>query len=491
MNNNILAKLYSLVGTFISVNSLMAQERPNVLIIMTDEHNFRTLGCYREQLSANQAFPWGKGNVVETPHIDALAHRGALCLNCYATNPVSGPSRSSFMTGMYPQTTGVHTNNIPMKDEMVTFAETLAAQGYATGYFGKWHLDGNAKPGWTPSRKFGFADNLYMYNRGHWKKLGVEEGKPIVAGFNAQGKPAENALSNADEQSFTTDFLTDKAIDFMRREREGAFCCFLSIPDPHGPNMVRPPYDRMYTDMKFLHPHSAEANTSEMPSWAQKNKKTIIDAGNKGGMAQYFGMVKCIDDNIGKISRFLESEGLNENTIIIFTADHGDLLGEHARDNKSVPFEASAKIPYIWVYPSKIAQGSIVNTTMSNADFTPTLLGLLDIPLKQNYHGKNQSDFITGKKKSDGNIAVFKGQKWIAITDGNFKLIFSAGEKECPVLFNLKKDPDEMVNLYPSEKHRKSIKQLASALKAYCLSCDEPLWKKDKIQKEIMQAIKN
>lgn len=480
-----------LASTLLGINGIMSQERPNVLIIMTDEHNFRTLGCYRNQLSLEQAFPWGEKNYVETPHIDALADRGALCLNCYATNPVSGPSRSSFMTGMYPHSTGVHRNDMPMKDEMETFAEVLMNEGYTTGYFGKWHLDGDAKPGWAPIRKFGFTDNRYMYNRGHWKKLSDELGKPAVAGFNEKGEPAENISSGADEKSFTTDFLTDRAIRFMQNNQERPFCCVLSIPDPHGPNIVRAPYDSMYNQMKFSHPHSAEADITHMPSWANKSKKTIIDADNTKGISQYFGMVKCIDDNIGKIIHFLQMEGLSENTLIIFTADHGDLLGEHGRDNKSVPFETSAKVPYIWAYPKKIVQRSIVNAPMSNADFTPTLLGLLNIRSSKKYQGKDQSDFIIGKKTISNHSVVFKGQGWIAITDGHFKLIFSSGKNEIPVLFDIKKDPDEMDNIYNTPSAHKDIQRLSAALKEYCLSCDEPLWKQEKIQKEIMSSLNN
>lgn len=106
-------------------------------------------------------------------------------------------------------------------------------------------------------------------------------------------------------------------------------------------------------------------------------------------MAQYLGMVKCIDDNVGKMMRRLQELGLNENTIVIFTADHGDLLGEHGRDNKSVPFEASAKIPFIWTYPGKIPAGSLVKEAMNNTDFTPTLLKIMNIQSKVQYQGKS------------------------------------------------------------------------------------------------------
>jgi len=172
---------------------------PNLLIIHTDEHNFRTLGCYRALLPPEQAFVWGPGVQVETPHIDSLAASGVLCDRFYATSPVCTPSRASFVSGLYPQNTGAHTNDLPMRDDVVTFAEVLRRRGYATGYAGKWHLDGDAKPGWTPARKFGFDDNRYMFNRGHWKQLEDTPQGPRVKSVQDTGKETYDA-SGADAQ---------------------------------------------------------------------------------------------------------------------------------------------------------------------------------------------------------------------------------------------------------------------------------------------------
>ena len=120
--------------------------KPNVLILHTDEHNFRTLGCYRALLAKEEAFVWGDGVAVATPNIDSLARRGALCDRFYAASPVCTPSRASFVTGRYPQNTGAPINDRPMRDDVVTFAEVLRRNGYATGYAGKWHVDGPARP---------------------------------------------------------------------------------------------------------------------------------------------------------------------------------------------------------------------------------------------------------------------------------------------------------------------------------------------------------
>ncbi|MEG0692794.1 MAG: sulfatase-like hydrolase/transferase [Oscillospiraceae bacterium] len=490
MKNDWILKKTCVLGGLASSFFGMAQDRPNVIVIMTDEHNFRTLGCYREQLSRDQAFPWGENVNVETPHIDKLAHQGALCLNYYAAHPVSGPSRSCFMTGMYPQATGVYQNDVPMKKEMVTFASTLLRQGYATGYFGKWHLDGAAKPGWAPKRQFGFSDNRYMYNRGHWKILSDSTGEPKVIGFNQKGQPAENVIDNATQESFSTDFFTNRALRFIESNQNRSFCCFLSIADPHGPNLVREPYSKMYTEMKIKHPLSAKTNVENMPQWAKKSKKTIIDAGIQNGISQYFGMVKCIDDNVGKILSRLQELDLNKKTIIIFTADHGDLLGEHNKDNKSVPYEGSAKVPFIWFYPNKIPEGNLVREAMNNTDFTPTLLGLMEINSQVDYQGMDYSKAIMGERKYPNSITVFKGAEWIAATDGRYKLIYSTGPQEVPVLFDLAKDPDETTNIYQRKNNKKNIEKLSLFLKNYCITCKEPLWENKKIRNEISCFLK-
>ena len=125
------ALLFSLT-TFLTGQLFAETKRMNLLIIETDEHHFSTLGCYG-------------GKIVGTPHIDWIAKNGARCTSFYATTPVCSPSRASLVSGMYPQKTNVTTNNIPLKDSIVTFAEILRRRGYATGYAGKWHLDGRMK----------------------------------------------------------------------------------------------------------------------------------------------------------------------------------------------------------------------------------------------------------------------------------------------------------------------------------------------------------
>ncbi|MFI3320412.1 MAG: sulfatase-like hydrolase/transferase [Rikenellaceae bacterium] len=463
-------KLSSITLSLIALTGV-AKERPNLLVIFTDEQNFRTIGAYREQLSEDAAEPWGKGTSVDTPNLDFLAHNGALCTSFYSPAPVSSPARSSFVSGFYPGKTHVVGNDILMNPEIETFAATLGKSGYATGYAGKWHLDGDDKPGWAPKRKFGFEDNRYMFNRGHDKVIKEKNGVPEM-GVNAQGKNL--FASAADEKTFTTDYLGDKTVDFIKANSKKPFCYMVSIPDPHTPNTVRKPYDSKYADQSFAIP--ASEGRGNLPEWLKKlgkvgNAKKGSLAHDPKGMAAYWGMVKCIDDNVGKILEALKAEGILDNTIIVFNSDHGDMLGEHGKDNKGIPFEGSAKVPFIVYYPDAIKAKTVMSYTMNSVDFTPTILSLMDVKSDIDYHGRDYSNILKTNSIPKGwnNTTISALGSWVMATDGRYKLIRSvtpAGfvEENEPVLFDLKTDPLEMNNIFGGSKTKEIEKTLQKAI---------------------------
>lgn len=434
--------------------------KPNLLVIMTDEHSFRTLGCYRQTLSKEQSELWGEGNVVETPMIDSLAKEGALCTNFYSTSPVCSPARGSFMTGMYPQNTPVLTNDIPLKGELTTFASLLQKEGYSTGYSGKWHLDGHGKPQWGPKRQFGFADNRFMFNRGHWKVLEDTPQGPRVK-TQKNGKPSYD-ITGADGKSFTTDWLTTKTLNFLNENKDKPFCYMVSYPDPHGPDKVRAPYDKMYTSMKFSVPPTAKKSLDGVPSWGKPKK-------GAGDQAQYYGMIKCIDDNIKRILGLLKDNGQLDNTVIVFTADHGDMRGEHGKQNKGVPYEASAKVPFIVRYPEKIKAGKIVEESLGGVDFLPTVLGLMGFSVNPVQDGRDASILFQEKKpKVWDDVSFIRGtgtKNWTSALDKRFKLILSP--VDMPWLIDKEKDPDELSNFCFAPEYREVVRRLAKALKAY------------------------
>lgn len=452
-------------------------ERPvNLLVIQTDEHNFRTLGCYRETLPEEQAYIWGKDAVVETPHIDSIAKQGALCTSFYATSPVCTPSRASFFTGLYPHNTGSPQNNLPMKNEMITFAKVLLDNGYQTGYAGKWHLDGNGKPQWAPERKFGFADNRFMFNRGHWKKFEITKDGPRV-GALSKGAPSYG-LAGADETTFATDWLASRAIDFIRKNADQPFCYHLSLPDPHGPNTVRAPYDRMFADTPIRAPMTFSM-AKDNPAWATTEGKNSVGTFRADAMSQYFGMVKCIDDNVGRILQTLDELGISQNTAIVITSDHGDLCYEHGRLNKGNPYEGSAKIPMIVLVPGKVPAKTIVHQALGTVDFVPTILPLLGFKAPPAVEGRDFGRLLLGDAAGWKDVSVLRnaGVKpaWVAGVSDRFKLVVSMNET--PWLFDLEQDPDELKNYFGKPDTEAVCQSLASALLEYGEQNNDPFIK--------------
>lgn len=460
------------------------EEKPNLIIIYTDEHNFRTLGCYRDLMTEDQAFVWGKGVEVKTPHIDRIANEGAICNNFYASSPVCTPSRASFVSGLYPVATNSYQNDRPMFDHIETFASVLKREGYATSYLGKWHLDGDAKPGFEPKRKFGFDDNKYMFNRGHWKALEDDaHGNPKLSGkYNPKNQRQTVNVKATTAADFTTDYLTNKALDILERDKDKPFCLMLSIPDPHTPNTVRPPYDTMYEGLHFEKPKTMKVPAETMPNWAGAKGKNYADHLEQDKMQRYFGMVKCIDDNIGRILKFLDDNKLTDNTIIIFSSDHGDLMGEHHKHNKGNPYETSAKIPFVLRFPAKVKAGKVIRKAYTSVDFAPTILGLIGAsPLKTTAGIDASVDFKSKKKDiADDRITYMTSshQNWAAALTNRYKLVLSVADK--PWLIDLQEDPDELINFYTHPKYQKEAVKLQGVLLKLLEKHNDPILKSKK-----------
>ncbi|SDR70033.1 uncharacterized sulfatase [Polaribacter sp. KT25b] len=443
-------------------------EKPNLIIIHTDEHNFRTLSAYQKLLPEEQAFVWGKGNNSKTPNIDKIADEGAIATSYYCASPVCTPSRASLVTGLYPQATGAPKNGMHIREDIPTFATILRDQGYATSYVGKWHLAGHEKYTFDIKYKAGFEDNRYMMKGGHAPYFHIKDGK--FKGINekvAAKLPKEEVIH-------LTDFFTDKTLEILERDKGKPFALMLSIPDPHTPDYAKPPYNTMYKDLQIEAPKTMAAEyTAIKPYWAGGNKPDNNEAfgkkafkNEKNALKQYFGMVSHIDDSVGRILQFLDDNNLTENTIIVFTSDHGDMFFEHNRRNKGVPYEGSARIPFVIRYPNKIPAGKVLNTAYTNVDFAPTILSLMNVKTDAKFHGLDTSDDFTNNKKeiTSDRITYFakSGGWWVSAVNDRYKLVID--KKEKPYLFDLQKDPDELINFYYDKEYATIAKKMQTEL---------------------------
>jgi len=452
-------------------------EQPNLVIIMTDEHNLKTLGCYRELF--NDSFVWGEGVEVKTPNIDSLARDGAIFTNFNTVAPLCTPSRASFLSGLYPHFTGAIHNHQAMYEDVVTFADILNKRAdYQTGYVGKWHLNGDEKPGFSnKERHFGFHHNKYQFNRGHWKLFDED---PHTGEINVYEWKHKHKVKSEIKDAYVTDFLFGKGFKFMKKriKEDKKFALMLSIPDPHGPNIIRPPYDTMYNHLNFTLPPSAVAayhRKPALPGWVlrendlEKADEMIKSIENddkwQTNMRNYFGMVKLIDDKVGQLLSFLEKNGQDENTIIVFTSDHGDMMGEHGRYNKGNPYQSSAGVPFIIRYPGRVTR-KVINTAHSSTDFAPTILGLMGIDYSGiAFQGTDASDEILSNATSSTleQVRFIAGPHWAAAVDRQYKLVLS--KYAPPWLFDLKKDPNEIINYSGNPSYNGIMEKLRHELR--------------------------
>jgi len=208
-----------------------------------------------------------------------------------------------------------------------------------------------------------------------------------------------------------------------------------------------------------------DAPFESMPKYLNWRKKVVTKL-DQGKMQRYFGMVKCIDDNVGRILAFLEANGLEENTIVVFTSDHGDLMGEHKKHNKGSPYETSAKIPFLIRYPQKIMANKVINKAFTTVDFAPTILSIMGAPQIPDSHGQNAAqDFLSKEQKiTDDRITYVTkaGSQWITAVNNRYKLVLSI--KDDPWLFDLQEDPDELINFYKDKKYAAVISKMQAEL---------------------------
>ena len=269
----------------------------------------------------------------------------------------------------------------------------------------------------------------------------------------------------------------------------------VSFPDPQGPNTVRAPYSTMYTHFDFQKPKSALKDSTDLPQWAKMSRKTITSP----QMAQYFGMVKCVDDNVGRILNILKETNQLQKTIIVFTSDHGDLCGEHGKDNKGNPLEASAKIPFLLHYPGKVPVKTIINEALSTVDFLPTILSLMHVPTAGLEQGRDASGlFINSMAPAGWHDVIFvrgTGRRdnkpdinWLAAVTDRYKLIYSP--QDVPWFFDLEVDPNELVNHYQNPEYQKVISDLSKSIIDYGEKYNDPRVHVAKFMMEIEQAMK-
>lgn len=350
-------------GVF-SFNSLAQKNaKPNILYILVDQWRAQALGYA------------GDKNVM-TPNLDKLASKSINLTHAVSGMPVCSPHRASFLTGQYPLTHGVFMNDVLLDTNRTTIGKVFKENGYQTGYLGKWHVDGHGRSSYIPaSRQQGFD---------YWKALECTHDYNNSAYYEGNS-PVKKVWETYDAIAQTQDVC-----QYLKSQtkKDDPFFLVLSIGSPHDPYQTAPEkYRKMYENKIFTIRDNVPAD---------KVEKVQND------LRGYYAHMTAIDDCVGQLRFTLKEQGLDENTIIVFTADHGDLMGSHGAWNKQQPYDESIRVPFLIHYPKAFGPtGKKSKALMNSPDIMPTLLGLTGIEVPKSVEGKDFSQILLGKKKND------------------------------------------------------------------------------------------
>ena len=419
-----------------SVGKSTKQRKPNLLFIMTDQQRFDAMSC--------------AGNtVLKTPNMDRIAREGTMFKNCYSANPVCVPARAILLTGLSSVNVRVENNgdygskNVP---DVPTFDSILKKNGYAAEYYGKWHTPhqfaecydnkvkvvGNVKgaPGqikayqaWLESKgvtlkKPGDGELFSGRNQRPYKpiRLDFNHGK---AESDAQDKLKLKA-SQATQYGCVdlpprisyAAFTAEETLMALDRLKDGPFTLTCSFDPPHPPMVVQEPYYSMYPPETIPVPESINDPMKDSPYKDRASKKDqshYRDAEQIRNMRSiYYGMVREIDDWVGEILKKLDDLGLTDNTLVIFTSDHGEMLGDHGMHSKMIFYEGSVHVPLLMRFPGRIKPGTVVAAPVSFMDVCPTILDYMSTSIPQ-CDGISLRTFVEGKPVEHSIVSYSKG----------------------------------------------------------------------------------
>jgi len=414
------------------------KRRPtNLLFVLADQWRF-------------SAFGHGTDPMVRTPHFDRLVSQGARWTRAYAANPLCSPNRSAIITGRFPHQTGMIRNSIMLPPRERCIGHVLAEAGYTTHYIGKWHMDGEDKPGFVPAgwRRRGLA-GFEGFNRGHFYYKSPT--------FSSDGRPMR-------PKGYEPTFQTDLAIEFMKQNRQRPFFCYLSWGPPHMP--YNPPASHKRYDPDKL------AWRPNVPPAMQRDKKT------RKHLAGYYGLCESLDHEMGRLLAALDELKIADNTLVVFTSDHGDMHGSHGKRYKGHPEEESLHIPLFMRLPDRIQAGQTPDTLISSIDLMPTMLSICGLESPGTCTGRNLSTAVLGGPAPTVESVYAEGRMqldraWRAIVTPRHKLAVDiAGQ--VTHLFDLAKDPYEMKNLADERAHVALKEALLAQLRRWAKETGDP-----------------
>jgi len=415
-----------------------AQGRPNVVYLLADQWRARATGFE------------GDPNV-RTPNLDRLAQQAVRFRNAVSVCPVCTPYRAALMTGRWPTSTGMFLNDAYLPERELCMAEIFQAAGYATAYIGKWHLDGHGRGAYVaPQRRQGWqywkgAECDHNYNRSHYYTADSSE-KRFWEGYDAAAQ-------------------TKDAQDWLRGHARGGqpFVLMVSYGVPHFPHATAP------QEYKDLYPPEKLQLPPNVPEDMQEKARHEAQG--------YYAHCTALDACVGRLLATLAETGLEENTILVFTSDHGEMLGSHGcrPTMKQVPWDESARVPFLLRWPAALGrQGRVVQTPLTTPDILATLLGLAGVPVPKSVEGQDLSGLVRGGPEPADRAALYMNVAPFA--GGEYSLPYRA-IRTCQytyvrglagpwLLYDDQKDPFQMDNLADKPECAALVNELDGRLQA-------------------------
>jgi arylsulfatase len=434
-----------------------AQDRKwNLLIITNDQHRSDCLGCY--------------GNpVIQTPHTDRLANEGARFANHFVHAPQCVPSRASMHTGRYPHVHRVPTNSYMLPESEDTLAKTLNANGYRTACVGEMPF---APQSYTGGFQQVLASNpeYDRFHAAHGLHHPASEGP-----FQAQPAPWTDDLDE-------TAFFAGHACQFLKANRETPFFLHVNFRRPHHPFNPPAPFDKMYLGANFPPSHVRAGEMADKPQQQKAaiensvgfDLRTLTPAALDLVKAYYYGMISENDKYIGTILDELKSQGLDDHTVVVFNADHGEMLGDHGLLFKgSYMYDGVTQVPLIIRAPGKIPARTVVSSLVEEVDLMPTLLDLLGVSVPHGVQGKSLVP-VTQNPKARHKDAVFAEFPTIRMArTGEWKLVHYTKAKYGE-LYHLSEDPYELTNLHADPKYATARADMEGVLFDWLAGTQDP-----------------
>ena len=426
-------------------------KRPNIVFVLADDQRADMMSC--------------AGNpYIQTPHFDRMAKEGLMFENAFVNVAVCSPSRACFLTGKNPHQVGapgiIHNAQTFLQNE-IPFPQRLHDAGYSTAHFGKWHL-----------------------GEGHVTKPGYD----VWRGFYAVGPYFDPTLSGTGEtkqyKGFTDDVLSELAADYIKEaaKKDKPFCVFVGLKAPHLDFSYPPRNEHIFDGKKIPKPVSYDEDYVKADKPAFKNLPCKIKLKEfVGGLPMfdnswdkyiksYYRSSQSLDDSLGTIMKAVDESGEADNTILIYTSDHGYSLGEHGLTEKHYSYEKCIRIPMLVRYPEMVKPGIRRKEIVLNMDVAPTLFDLADVPIPKDVEGKSWRPLLEAKNSSeqdfrDDFLCYLEGIT-LAVRTKRYKLI-QWPNTEFSELYDLKKDPDEMKNLINNPAYAKIKKRLENRIEEY------------------------